>query len=252
MGLAAADRARRSSGRSCARSPAGTGCARASPRCSTRRKPATACTSTSACSTPPGAPALYDAARPASLSELGERFAAGILLHAEALSALTAPSPPSAARLEPHRWSAGAVCLAQRNREALLRLPAAERACRRRSIRPAAPRVPRRGRDGQSLPGARGDRAGGHRRGAPGAARAADPRPRPRAAHRRRRRPATASARLPASLADALAALARDATARGWMPPLLYDAYVAVKRSELEAVAALDLAGVCRRYADVY
>jgi glutamine synthetase len=63
-----------------------------------------------------GRPALYDAARPGCLSELGERFAAGILLHARALTALTAPSPVSATRLSPHHWSAGAVCLGQRNR----------------------------------------------------------------------------------------------------------------------------------------
>ena len=70
-----------------------------------------------------GRPVLYDAERPASLSELGGRFAAGVLLHARALSALSAPSPASAARLRPHHWSAGAVCLARQNREALLRIP---------------------------------------------------------------------------------------------------------------------------------
>ncbi len=77
-----------------------------------RSRRATACTSTSACSTATATPLLYDAARPACLSELGGRFAAGILRHARALSALTAPSPVSGARLQPHRWSAGAVCLA--------------------------------------------------------------------------------------------------------------------------------------------
>ena len=46
--------ARSSSGRSCASSPAATGCARASRRCSIPRRPATACTSTSTCSTRPG------------------------------------------------------------------------------------------------------------------------------------------------------------------------------------------------------
>src|SRR5262249_30218092 len=66
---------------------------------------------------------LYDPQRPAQLSELGGRFAAGILRHARALTALTAPSPVSAARLVPHRLSVGGVCLAERNREALLRIP---------------------------------------------------------------------------------------------------------------------------------
>src|SRR5207237_9993648 len=49
--------------------------------------------------------------------------AAGARRHARASSALTAASPVSATRLTPHRWSAGAVCLAERNREALLRIP---------------------------------------------------------------------------------------------------------------------------------
>ncbi len=70
-----------------------------------------------------GTPLLYDATRPGCLSELGGRFAAGILRHAGALSALCAPSPVSAARLTPHRWSAGAVCVGERNREVLLRIP---------------------------------------------------------------------------------------------------------------------------------
>src|SRR3982074_3536502 len=64
-----------------------------------------------------GRPVLYDAARPGFLREIGERFAAGILAHADALSALTAPSPVSAMRLTPHRWSVGAVILAHANRE---------------------------------------------------------------------------------------------------------------------------------------
>ena len=57
---------------------------------------------------------------------------------------------------------------------------------------------------------------------------------------------------LPGSLEDALQALAQDDAAREWMAPLLYDAYVGLKRSELEAVRALDLGEVCRRYAAVY
>jgi glutamine synthetase len=57
---------------------------------------------------------------------------------------------------------------------------------------------------------------------------------------------------LPGSLQLALQALAEDETARGWMPPLLYDAYMAVKRSELEAMSGLELDEVCRRYAEIY
>ena len=57
---------------------------------------------------------------------------------------------------------------------------------------------------------------------------------------------------LPQSLAAAMGALAQDDAARGWLPPLLYEAYVSVKRSELEATAELAIDEVCRRYASVY
>jgi len=198
-----------------------------------------------------GRPLLYDAARPGCLSELAERFAAGILAHAPALSALTAPSPASAARLRPHRWSAGAVCLAQRNREALLRIPpllslaGADPAPQLRleyrgadatanphlalgaivragldGVRTGLPAPPILDRDPASLQGAEAARYG--------------------------------VGGWPATLADSLRALAEDGTVRGWMTPLLYDAYVGVKRAELQAVADLDADEVCRRYAAVY
>jgi glutamine synthetase len=57
---------------------------------------------------------------------------------------------------------------------------------------------------------------------------------------------------LPGSLADALAALAGDEVARAWFPPLLYDAYVSVKRAEVDAAAEVDLAELCERYAAIY
>jgi glutamine synthetase len=189
---------------------------------------------------------------------LGERFAAGILAHARALSALTAPSPVSGARLRPHRWSAGAVCLAQRNREALLRIP---------------PVVELEGRgEGE---GERGPAAQLHLeyRGADTAAnpylalgailraglegvRAELPAP-PLLECDPAQLDAAGAERfgvgaLPATLDEALAALAEDAVVRGWMTPLLYDAYVSVKRAELDAAAGLDLEALCRRYAAIY
>ncbi len=36
------------------------------------------------------------------------------------------------------------------------------------------------------------------------------------------------------------------------MSPLLYDAYTAVKRAEVELTASLELAEACARYASVY
>lgn len=67
-------------------------------------------------------PVMYAPERAGSLSTVGARFAAGILRHAAAVSALTAPSPISFLRLKPHRWSVGGVFLGDRNREALVRI----------------------------------------------------------------------------------------------------------------------------------
>jgi glutamine synthetase len=194
---------------------------------------------------------LYDGGRPASLSEFGERFAAGILKHARALSGLTAPSPVSAARLQPHRWSAGAVCLAERNREALLRIPplltlgdgepASQLHLEYRGadatanpylalgalvragldgVRAELPAPPILDRDPAQLEGAEAERYG--------------------------------VGALPASLEESLQALAEDEVARAWLGPLLYDAYMSVKRAELAATSELDFKEISRRYADIY
>lgn len=198
-----------------------------------------------------GVPLLYDASRPGCLSELGARFAAGVLLHARALSALTAPSPSSAARLTPHRWSVGAVCLAERNREALLRIPPLV------SLGGADPagqlRLEYRGADATANPYlALGAivRAGleGVRAGLP----APPVLDRDPAELDRVEADRFGVGALTSSLEDSLQALSQDGVVRGWMGALLYDSYVAVKRSELDAVAGLDLDDVCRRYAAVY
>ncbi len=198
-----------------------------------------------------GASLLYDASQPGSLSELGGRFAAGILRHARALSALTAASPVSGARLTPHRWSAGAVCLGERNRETLLRIPPI---LRFGGSDPSAQlHLEYRGADATANPYlALGAivRAGldGVRSELP-APPILDLDPAQLDAAEAERFGVGA---LPATLEEALGALAADESVRGWMGPLLYDAYVSVKRSELEATAGLDLQEVCDRYASIY
>jgi glutamine synthetase len=198
-----------------------------------------------------GSPLLYDADRPACLSELGGHFAAGILRHASALSALTAASPVSGARLQPHRWSAGAVCLAQCNREALLRIPplvkladtdpahqlhleyrgadatanphlalAAILRAGLEGVRGRLPTPPILDRDPAQLDAEEAERFG--------------------------------VGALPTTLEHALQALADDDTAHGWMTPLLYDAYTSVKQAELDAARDVDLEELCRRYAAIY
>jgi len=198
-----------------------------------------------------GGPLLHDAARPAGLSELGGRFAAGILRHARALSALTAASPVSGARLQPHRWSAGAVCLAQRNREALLRIPPVIELA---DVDAAGQlRLEYRGADASANPHlALGAivRAGveGVRAQLPAPA-ILDRDPAQLDAEEAERFGVGA---LPATLDEALRALADDDTVRGWMTPLLYDAYTSVKRAELDAATDVDLEELCGRYASIY
>ncbi|MGE8186508.1 glutamine synthetase [Pseudomonas sp. NPDC086278] len=69
-----------------------------------------------------GQPLMYDAGAVNGLSTLGQHWAAGVLHHLPALCALTAPTPVSYERLQPHHWSASYACLGQRNREAALRI----------------------------------------------------------------------------------------------------------------------------------
>jgi len=198
-----------------------------------------------------GRSALYDATRPACLSELGERFAAGILLHARALSALTAPSPVSATRLAPHHWSAGAVCLGRRNREALLRLPPLVSLGGGEEARQL--RLEYRGADASANPYLA---LGAILRAGLDGVRAGLPVPPildrdPAHLDAGEAEPYGVGA-LPASPEDSLRALAEDETARAWMTPLLYEAYASVKRAEIEAAADWDIEELCRRYAAIY
>jgi glutamine synthetase len=198
-----------------------------------------------------GEPLLFDAARPGCLSELAERFAAGILAHAGALSAFTAPSPASASRLTPHRWSVGAICLGRANREALLRIPsivAISRAAPARQLR-----LEYRGADATANPYIA---LGAIVRAGLDGLRAELPAPpildRDPAALEGADATRFGVGALPQSLGEALDALAGDEVARDWMAPLLYDAYVGVKRAELQETETLDSHEVCRRYAAIY
>jgi glutamine synthetase len=194
---------------------------------------------------------LYDSSRPARLSQLGASFAAGILRHAQALSAITAPSPLSGARLQPHRWSAGAVCLAERNREALLRIPPLVELG---GVNPAEQlRLEYRGADATANPhlalgalvhaGLEGVRAG---------LAAPEILDRDPATLDREQASRFGVGALPTSLEQALRCLAEDETARGWMTPLLYEAYVSVKQAELRGARELSLEELCERYAAIY
>jgi glutamine synthetase len=198
-----------------------------------------------------GGSALYDAGRPAHMSAQGLSFAAGVLRHARALSALTAPSPVSGRRLQPHHWSAGAVCLGDRNREALLRIPPLVELGGQELARQL--RLEYRGADAAANPylalgaivraGLEGLRA---RLEAPPILERDPSELDEQEAER------FGVGGLPASLGEALHALAQDDVVRGWMHPQLYAAYLGVKHAELAAAEGLDPAEVCRRYAAIY
>ena len=197
-----------------------------------------------------GRPALYDAARPACLSDLGASFAAGVLVHADALSAICAPSPVSAERLSPHRWSAGAACLGVRNRETLLRIPPLVASLGEQA---SQMRLEYRGADATANPYlALGSIVRAGLQGVRDELAAPpildrDPSQLDDAETARFR-----VGGLPSSLQDALAALERDDVARAWMTSLMYDAYVAVKHAEIAAADGVELHELCRRYGDIY
>ncbi len=195
-----------------------------------------------------GRPAMRDGD---ALSAAAGSFAAGILRHARALVAMTAPTPASMVRLQPHRWTAGFAALADADREALLRIPTpttiggqdAEEQLRfeyRAADATACPHLVLAAlalaglagiRDGLPAPAILRPDAGG-----PSADQLA----------------AVAPAQLPSTLAEALDALEADAVAATWLPPLLREAYLGIKRWEVAQAEDETPAATCARYAAVY
>lgn len=177
--------------------------------------------------------------------DLGRSFAAGIVAHADALCALTAPSPVSYARLGPGHWSAGYAALGGVNREVLLRVVGAGSSSAHVEFRAA---------DATSNPylalGAiLAAGLDGVRRELPPVPRqdddpaALDPTERERRGMRA----------LPASLEEALRALEDDEAIAGWLPTELREAYLAMKRHELTLAAELGSpAAIGEAYGRIY
>lgn len=192
-----------------------------------------------------GRPTLFDPSRPGRLSPVGARFAAGILTHARALTAITAPSPVSALRLAPHRWSAAAAFLAERHREALLRI--APTAGFGGADEAASFNLEYRAADATANPwlvlGAL------VRAGMAGLAGTEEARVHPESVPEET---VAGLPALPASLEESLKALEGDAIASGWFSPELLATFVSVKRAELDALTDLDDTERCQRVADVY
>ncbi len=198
-----------------------------------------------------GAPATHDHERPGGLSLVAGRFAAGVLAHLPAICAAGAPTPVSYLRLVPHRWSAGAACLAAGNREAVLRIPTPTAFG---GADPAAQaRLELRAADGACSPHlllalvVLAGLAGIRERLEPPPVVIGDFYSLPEDELRR-----LAIGRMPGSLAEAVDGFETDAVVQTAVPRDLRDAYAAMKRTEIALLEASSDEEGCARYARIY
>lgn len=198
-----------------------------------------------------GRPVSFDPAGPGRLSPVQASFAAGILAHARALCALTAPSVISYERLKPHAWSAHYINMADRDREAMLRIcpyPEVEGVDVAKRFN-----IEFRAADATASPylqlGAL-VRAGleGVRRNLPAPTlTTGDP-----GDLSPEERQARGIGELPSSLGEALDALEADPVAMGWLGPTLGEAYLMHKRGEIGVTEGQPIDELCRLYAEAY
>ena len=198
-----------------------------------------------------GKPATCDPAGPGVLSRLAAQFCGGILDHLPALTALTAPSPLSFLRLQPHNWSSAYTWLGDRDREATLRIcpvpsmgghdPASafniEYRASDATANPylALAAIIRAGLDGVT-----------RNRAAPPVV-AGDP-----AAKSESEREALNLRRLPDTLPAALSAFERNDVVRNWFAPAFVETMLGVRRAELAVLRDATPADLCARYASLY
>ena len=199
-----------------------------------------------------GRPVTHDAAAPYGLSEIAAQFAAGVLHHMPAIAAITAPSVASYYRLTPNRWAPTWTNLGVRDRGASLRVcpifaasGAADEAAQfnleyRVCDAAASPYMALGALVWAGVDGIRRKRA-------------LPPPPGKNFWAMSEAERAQAGARaLPHSLHAALEELAATPEAKAWFGETFLDAYLLFKRSEIEALAGLDAADICARYAEVY
>lgn len=196
-----------------------------------------------------GRPATYDPGLPYGFTPAAEAFFAGIAAHMRALAAVTAPNPISYIRLTPNRWAPTWAYVADRDREASLRvcplldLPGADHARQFNvEFRPAdAAASPWLALGAIVWAGVDGIRR-----------RMTLPAPRNVAAMDAEARRAGGIAELPHSLGEALDCLEATPEAQDWFGPVYLDAYLRHKRAELALVADLTPEELCERYANSY
>jgi glutamine synthetase len=184
------------------------------------------------------------------LTSMAGSFGAGILEHAPALIAWTAPSVISSLRLAPHRWSAAAAFVGHQNREAMLRL------CPLITLAGADPgasaNVEYRAADATANPWLA--LAAILRAGLDGLVRRL---PSPTIVDREleaidsSERERLGIGTLPPDMESAHAALEADATAVAWFAPDLVATHLAIRRTELAILAVASAEERCQRYASV-
>lgn len=193
----------------------------------------------------------YDPAAPAGLSRISAGYCAGILRHLPALTMLSAPSLSSYYRLRPNHWSASWTWLADRDREASLRICPVTTA----GGRDPAPQynIEYRAADATANPYVA--LAAIIRAGLAGLAEELPPSPiiveHPEALDPARRE-ALGLRRLPETLEEAMAALEADSVARGWFSPDFIETWLGVRRAELELLAGKPPEEVCSLFRDLY
>lgn len=168
------------------------------------------------------------------LSKTAAAFASGILDHAPAVLAFTAPSVVSYHRLGPGHWSADNPRLAARDREALLRIPGPVAT----TGAAAQPHLEFRAADSTANPWlalaalVRVGLAGVTGEGPVPAV--------------------SAKLAFPQSLNQALSALERDPVLSTWLPADLLSTYLSLKRAELADVPQRPTDDLYERYAQAY
>lgn len=198
-----------------------------------------------------GRNAAYDPNGAGGASQVAQHFIAGVVKHMTAICALVASSPVSYYRLGPQHWSCGYASFGIQNREASVRIcPSPERDPAKKS---KAFNMEFRPPDATASPymvigalvraGLEGIRA---------------KLPLPPACDRDpselsdSERAKLGIKPLPGTLGEALDLMDADPIVKAWLPPQMYESYVAVKRTEIGMFATTDADAVCKRYHDAY
>jgi len=194
-------------------------------------------------------PAMHDPKGAYGLSAIAQHFMAGVLRHLPAICAVTAPSTVSYIRLTPNRWAPTYAYIADRDREASLRvcpvltLPGSD-AARQFNIefRPAdAAASPYLALGAVVHAGVEGIRQKLSLPKSQDVPRMSDGEREKAGIHH-----------LPRSLGEALDRLEATPEAANWFGPVYLEAYLRHKRAEIKMVAGFEEAEQCARYGEVY